>query len=246
MPSRNNYLDKEGLRYYNTKLQEIINSKADAATVNSQITALDSKIDTTKIALEGSISTTNSNLSTLRTNTESSISSLNTKDTQHDTAITNLQTKDTQHDTAIASLVAKDDEFDTDISSLQTKDTQQDTAISTLQAKDTQHDTAIASLNNTKADKTSVTQEITSAISGVTQFDYQVVEELPLEGTKGVIYLVLYSQEQSGDIYKEYIWVDDGEDARFECLGYTNEIDLDNYVTFDDTITNADIDAMFS
>uniref|UniRef100_UPI00295ECBBD hypothetical protein n=1 Tax=Faecalibacillus intestinalis TaxID=1982626 RepID=UPI00295ECBBD len=49
-----------------------------------------------------------------------------------------------------------------------------------------------------------VTKEIASAVSGVTQIDYSVVEQLPSTGKKGVIYLVANSGTGS-NIYDEYI-----------------------------------------
>ena len=198
--AKKTYLDKEGLLYYNEKLKNILNTKADSTTVNNQISTLDTKIETTKtslegtiattktelegtinatkVALEGSINTTNTNLNTLRTNTETSIGNLETKDAEHDASISTLEAKDTAHDTDIAGLKAKDTAHDTAIANLVTKDTELDTDITNLQTRDTQHDAAISNLNSVKADKTAVTQEITNAIAGVTQFNYEVVNEL--------------------------------------------------------------------
>ena len=103
-----------------------------------------------------------------------------------------------------------------DCANLITKDTELDTDITNLQTRDNQHDTAISNLNSVKADKTAVTQEITNAIAGVTQFNYEVVNELPETGVKGTIYLVLYSQSHEGDVYQEFIWIDgEPEDAMF-------------------------------
>ena len=265
--AKKTYLDKEGLLYYNEKLKNILNTKADSTTVNNQISTLDTKIETTKtslegtiattktelegtinttkVALEGSINTTNTNLNTLKTNTETSIGNLETKDAEHDASISTLEAKDTAHDTDIAGLKAKDTAHDTAIANLVTKDTELDTDITNLQTRDTQHDAAISNLNSVKADKTAVTQEIANAIAGVTQFNYEVVDELPETGIKGTIYLVLYSQSHEGDVYQEFIWIAGEPEGHFESLGYTNEIDLSNYVTFDDTITNGEIDAMF-
>lgn len=72
---------------------------------------------------------------------------------------------------------------------------------------------------------------IADAIGQITSFEFQVVTELPVTGTKGVIYLVAHSHGTS-DIYDEYIWVTD----KYERLG-TLDIDLSNYVTFDDYAT---------
>lgn len=87
-----------------------------------------------------------------------------------------------------------------------------------------------------------VNSAITSAISGVTQFDYQIVESLPEVGVKGTIYLI--SNNGTGtNIYDEYIWITD----KFEKFG-TAEIDLSEYVKYSslEEITNAEIDAIFA
>lgn len=80
------------------------------------------------------------------------------------------------------------------------------------------------------ASKSYVTSEITSAISGVTQFDYQIVSELPESGTKGIIYLVPNSGFGS-NLYDEYIWIVSGEPAvgSFELFG-TKELTVVEYV----------------
>ena len=241
--AKKKYVDYEGLRYYNEKLQEIIDAKAGGADVSNQLAALNTKIDNTKQTLETSIGTTNTNLSNLQSSVDVSISALQSKDTQHETAISALQTKDGQQDTAISNLQGKDTTHDTQIASLVNKDTELGTSISALQTKDGQHDSAIANLSSIKADKTEVTREIATAVAGVTQFDYLKVDELPEEGVKGVIYLVLSEQGSEGDIYQEWIWIESEE--KFETLGFTNNIDLSNYVTFEDTISNSDIDSLF-
>lgn len=64
---------------------------------------------------------------------------------------------------------------------------------------------------------------IAEAIRGVTQFDYQVVTELPATGVKGTIYLVPKTAATQ-DIYDEYIWVNNA----WEHIGST-AIDLSNY-----------------
>lgn len=241
--AKKKYVDYEGLRYYNEKLQEILDTKADSSDVTSQIATIDTKVDNTRSTLETSIGTTNTNLSNLQTTVGVSISNLQGKDTQQDTAISALQTKDGQHDSAISTLQTKDTAHDNAIASLQTADTAINNSISSLQNKDSQHDSAIASLNSTKANKTEVTQEIAAAIAGVSQFEYQVVQELPQQGTKGIIYLVPAEEAGDDDVYQEFIWIETS--STWECLGYTNNIDLSNYVTFNDTITNSEIDSLF-
>lgn len=68
-----------------------------------------------------------------------------------------------------------------------------------------------------------VTKEIASAVSGVTQIDYSVVEALPSTGKKGVIYLVANSGS-GNNIYDEYICIN----SKFEKLG-SREMDLSSY-----------------
>lgn len=59
---------------------------------------------------------------------------------------------------------------------------------------------------------------IASAIAGVTQFDYELVESLPATGEKGVIYLVP-NQGTGTNIYNEYIWIVVSGEGKFENLG---------------------------
>lgn len=68
-----------------------------------------------------------------------------------------------------------------------------------------------------------VTKEIASAVSGVIQIDYSVVEALPSTGKKGVIYLVANSGS-GNNIYDEYIYIN----SKFEKLG-SREMDLSSY-----------------
>lgn len=82
----------------------------------------------------------------------------------------------------------------------------------------------------TKADTDAA---IASAIAGVTQFDYQVVEELPATGEKGVIYLVPNSGSGT-NLYNEYIWIVVSGTGKFELLGQ-RDLDLSSY------LVNADV-----
>lgn len=83
---------------------------------------------------------------------------------------------------------------------------------------------------------------ISSAISGVTQFDYEVVTALPTTGVKGKIYLVANSGS-TGNIYDEYIWIVVSGSGKFEKIG-TTQIDLSNYFTKSET--NSAIDGKVS
>ena len=68
---------------------------------------------------------------------------------------------------------------------------------------------------------------ITSALSGVTSIDLQVVTSLPATGEKGVIYLVAHTHTDTGDIYDEFVWVESKKS--YEKIGNT-DVDLSAYV----------------
>lgn len=68
-----------------------------------------------------------------------------------------------------------------------------------------------------------VQSAIADAVGDITGFDFQIVEELPGTGQKGVIYLI--SNSGTGqNIYDEYIWTG----TAFEKIG-TTDVDLTNY-----------------
>ena len=89
-----------------------------------------------------------------------------------------------------------------------------------------------------------VTSAINSAIGGITQFDLQVVTELPQTGKKGVIYLIAHTHG-SGDLYDEYLWVD--SKSAFEKIGNT-DIDLSAYMKKADAVAiqNTEIDTILA
>lgn len=91
-----------------------------------------------------------------------------------------------------------------------------------------------------------VTSAITTAIAGVTQFDMQVVKNLPTTGKNGVIYLISHAHG-TNDSYDEYIWVTNGSTSKFEKLGNT-DINLSAYVKTTDlvSIKNTEIDAILN
>ena len=91
-----------------------------------------------------------------------------------------------------------------------------------------------------------VTSAINTAIAGVTQFNFQVVDSLPTTGSKGVIYLVAHAHG-TNDSYDEYIWVTSGSTSKFEKLGNT-DIDLSAYLKKTDivAITNEEIDKILA
>lgn len=102
--------------------------------------------------------------------------------------------------------------------------------------------TKTSDLTNDSTYQTSaeVTQAIAAALDTITGFDFQKVNELPVAGEKGIIYLIAHSHD-TNDGFDEYIWIDSG----YEKLGHT-DIDLSGYIETTDTITNAEIDAILA
>ena len=91
-----------------------------------------------------------------------------------------------------------------------------------------------------------VSTAIQTALAGVTQIDFQVVQSLPQTGTKGVIYLLSNSGTGS-NVYDEYIWIDGTPSGSFEKIGSTS-VDLSGYVQSSEmhALTNAEIDTIFT
>ena len=91
-----------------------------------------------------------------------------------------------------------------------------------------------------------VSTAIQTALAGVTQIDFQVVQSLPQTGTKGVIYLLSNSGTGS-NVYDEYIWIDGTPSGSFEKIGSTS-VDLSGYVQAGEmhALTNAEIDTIFT
>lgn len=65
------------------------------------------------------------------------------------------------------------------------------------------------------------------------------VDSLPSVGDVNTIYMVLKSSSNSGDVYSEYMYIDN----TWELIG-SSSADLSSYVQIDDTITNAEIDTI--
>lgn len=87
-----------------------------------------------------------------------------------------------------------------------------------------------------------VQSAISSAISDIQSFSYEVVSTLPATGETGVIYLVPHAHGV-GDTYDEYVWIESS--SSFEKIGHT-DVDLSGYVLTSDliAITNAEIDTI--
>ena len=91
--------------------------------------------------------------------------------------------------------------------------------------------TKIETKLNNRYTKAQTDSAISSAIAGVTQFDYQLVDEthpLPATGTKGVIYLVP-NEAEGTNIYNEKIWILVDGVGRYEDLG-KRDLDLSGYL----------------
>lgn len=77
-----------------------------------------------------------------------------------------------------------------------------------------------------------VQELINGALEDITGIDYQVVQQLPSTGEKGIIYLVPNSGT-APNVYDEYIWLSDKN--TFEKIG-TTAVDLSGYVKETDLI----------
>lgn len=109
------------------------------------------------------------------------------------------------------------------LSELQTQITAQAAEITTKQDKLIAGDNIIISGNVITA----------TGAGGGAGFDAIIVQELPAEGQKGIIYLVAKDSE-APDIYDEYIWVTATQ--TFEFIG-TTQVDLSDYATKEDLST---------
>lgn len=74
-----------------------------------------------------------------------------------------------------------------------------------------------------------VSTAISTALAGITSFDFEVVSTLPAEGETGVVYFVANSGAGQ-NVYDEYVWLVTGDPAvgHYELLGQ-KELDLSNY-----------------
>ena len=86
---------------------------------------------------------------------------------------------------------------------------------------------------------------ITTALSAITQFRFEVVNALPNSGENGVVYLLSHGGSETNNDYDEYIWVTNNNESGFEKLG-TLALDLSGYLQTNDTITSAQIQALFA
>lgn len=75
-----------------------------------------------------------------------------------------------------------------------------------------------------------VTTAINAAIAGISGISFEIVQTLPATGDAGKIYLVPAGQSATGDIYAEWIYLNNA----WEKLG-TTAVDLTDYVTYSST-----------
>ena len=106
------------------------------------------------------------------------------------------------------------------LSGLQTQITAQAAEIKTKQEKLVAGDNIIISGNVITA----------TGAGGGAGFDVIVVQELPAEGQKGIIYL-LAKDGTAPDVYDEYVWITATQ--TFELIG-TTQVDLSDYATKED------------
>lgn len=108
----------------------------------------------------------------------------------------------------------------------------------------TAYNAQVATLQQTDTDNLAAAKKYTDdAVGAITGFDFQIVEQLPDSGTKGIIYLVKAAAdsdvEMDNNEYDEYLWITD----KFEHIGST-KMDLTGYLKEVDIaiITNDEID----
>lgn len=82
--------------------------------------------------------------------------------------------------------------------------------------------------------KAATMTDITQAISGLTGFHFEIVQALPVTGEGNVIYLVLKSTSETGNIYTEYAWINNA----WEQLGDT-QLSIE-------VLSNSDIDSIWA
>lgn len=87
---------------------------------------------------------------------------------------------------------------------------------------------------------------IQNALAGITSIDFQVVQSLPLSGTKGVIYLVANSGS-APNVYDEYIWAGASGSEAFEKIG-TTDVNLSGYWSKSELVemTNTEVTAVWN
>lgn len=68
-------------------------------------------------------------------------------------------------------------------------------------------------------------EELAKAIEAINQFNIKILDSLPTTGEAGTLYFIKKSDPEQGDIYEEYMWLNNA----WEKVGST-KIDLSDYV----------------
>lgn len=100
-----------------------------------------------------------------------------------------------------------------------------------------------------------VSTAINTAIAGISGISFEIVQTLPATGDPGTIYFVLDSQGPTGDIYAEWIYINNAWEkigtTAVDLTGYTNWDSANEELEVDGTViymfaTNAEIDNLFT
>ena len=227
MNETKNYLSKDGVIFYTQKLKNLLDDllakKADKDGTEADIAEIESEIAEIQTLIDGL--------------EESKVDKVSGK---------GLSTEDytTAEKTKLAGV-----EADADVNIIETvKVNNTPLTPDANKAVNVSVPTDVSQLNNDSNYQTGdeVASAISEAIAGVTQIRFEIVQELPQTGVNGVIYLIQYAQTPEGNVYQEWIWLSNVN--KYETLGSTNQIDLTNYVTFDDlvAVTNTEITNIFN
>lgn len=89
--------------------------------------------------------------------------------------------------------------------------------------------TKVSSLTNDAKYQTAL--DVAGMIASIPQFEIKIVDTLPSQGQKMVLYLVPKTSASGDNIYDEYIWIE--STSSFELVGSTT-VDLSDYATKDE------------
>lgn len=223
---------------------QVDKNTADIITINGKLSAVDAQIDANADAILKTREDFASADQAIRDDMNAEDSRLQTQITAQATAITTnkndidelgddvaeIQAKIPESASGTNHLITKqqllDEEMDIrddlngGLSELQTQITAQAAKIETKQDQLTAGDNIIISNNVISA----------TGAGGGAGFDVIVVQELPAEGQKGIIYL-LAKDGTAPDVYDEYVWITATQ--TFELIG-TTQVDLSDYATKED------------
>lgn len=159
--------------------------------------------------------------------------------TDYDEKIAALEQADTDN-LAAAKTYAETKATEAQTAATEAAKTYADATFTTLEAYNAQ----VATLVKADSDNLATAKQYTDdAVGAITGFDFQIVEQLPETGTKGVIYLVKAGDdanvEDATNEYDEYLWINTQFEhigsTKMDLTGYLKEVDID-------IITNEEID----